>query len=466
MISQRTESAMEIDKLERIHEGGLSILAKTGMALDSGELLERCRHHGLTVDGSRVFMTERQVARALELAPRTFELEARNPSRSVVFGAGPPVIGNASGPTFVLDGGELRSADLDDVITCAKLCHQLADVDYVSYALYPGEMDRPDWYRASIFHYLHLTDKPFEQPCTTELQLRTMLDTNEIVFGSRWHERPRVLLHLTSTPPLRLDASSCRALSDLTDRRQPVCLTSCALGGISGPATTSGLLALQHAEALAICTVVQMLQPHTPFMYGGLSSAASMRHGGMLAGAPAFWAVSGATVELGHLVGLPVRAGGGTTDAHEPDIQAGIESALGLAFVMERGVDFIYSAVGLLDSYNAIGWEKLVIDDELVGSLKQRPWDPDVSADALALDVTHEAASRGGYLAQKHTRRHTHDRHRSPVFIRERPRSGEETAGESALSRAAERVNVLLQTYREPEMDPVVARQLRRYCLE
>jgi trimethylamine---corrinoid protein Co-methyltransferase len=455
---------MTTEELERIHEAGLRVLAGTGVIFESAGLVRRFRDAGFRCDGARVFMSDDQVAAALATAPRAFELVARDAGKSLVFGRGRTVVASASGPTFIAEGGELRLPGMADVTMCAKLCHQLENVDMVGYSLYFPEMYDPAQYRRSVYEYLSLTDKVVEYPAFTEMQRRVYRDTAEILYGASWHELPRFLYGFCSTSPLRFDGDVCRAVEEMARLGQPLWVVGAAIGGVTGPATAGGLLVVQHAEALAGVVLSQLLSPGIPIVYGGVSSAGSMRTGGMLAGDPTFWGVAAATVELGHWLGLPVRAGGAVTDAHLPDLQAGVESALGIALVLERGVDFLFQGMGLLSSYNALSWEKLVVDDELIGALRRRPWQIDLSPESLALDVIEKVGPGGMYLSQRHTRAQRRAGAPQSVFTRQSHDSAA-GGGDNVLAAAAARVAELLESYQPPPMDDVTRRQLDAYCL-
>jgi trimethylamine--corrinoid protein Co-methyltransferase len=455
---------MTPEELQQVHEAGLRVLGSTGVVFESEDTVRRFRTAGFSTDGERVLMSEDQVAAALATAPRSFELVARGAGRSLVFGRGRTVVASASGPTFVAEGGELRPPDLDDVAKYARLCHRLENVDMVGYGLYFPDMDDPTEYRRSVYEYLTLTDKPLEYPVFTEMQRRVFRDTSEILHGASWHELPRFLYGFCSTSPLRFDADTCRATEEMALLGQPLWVTSAAIGGVTGPVTAGGLLVLQHAEALAGVVLAQLLSPGRPIIYGGVSSAGSMRTGGMLAGDPAFWGLAAATVELGHWLGLPVRAGGAITDAHLPDLQAGIESVLGVALVLEREVDFLFQGMGVLSTYNALSWEKLVVDDELIGALRSRPWQIDLSPESLALDVIDRVGPGGMYLTQRHTRTHKRGGAKRSVFARQSYDGGVGGAADSVLTAAADRVADLLETYEQPPMDEVTRRQLEKYC--
>jgi trimethylamine--corrinoid protein Co-methyltransferase len=56
------------------------------------------------------------------------------------------------------------------------------------------------------------------------------------------------------------------------------------MGGATGPVTMAGILALQHAEALAGLVLSQVAREGAPFIYGGTSSVVSMLTGDLLFG--------------------------------------------------------------------------------------------------------------------------------------------------------------------------------------
>ena len=105
-----------------------------------------------------------------------------------------------------------------------------------------------------------------------------------------------------------------------------------------------------------------------------------------------------------------MRAGAAVTDAHVPDAQAMLESALCLGAGMRAGADFIMQGAGVLSSFNVASVEKLVMDDELAAMLRAAAEPAGADAEELAEDVIDAVGPAGGYLGQAHTRRHARDR--------------------------------------------------------
>src|SRR5680860_257907 len=195
------------------------------------------------------------------------------------------------------------------------------------------------------------------------------------------------------------------------------------------------------------------------------SSIASMRTGDFLVGVPEYWSLMAITAQLAANYRLPCRAGGALTDAHSLDIQAGFESAMGLATVIYNGVDFILHAGGALSSFAAFSFEKLVADDEFLGMIRRFRGPLPTSEEAAALEVIASVGPGGSYLMEEHTLDHCRDYDR-PTFFNRSNHSSWSASGGSDLGHAAEkRYQKMLQEYEPPEMDKLVKKQLREFCL-
>ena len=356
--------------LEPIHEASLHLLAEVGVEVLDNESLALLAACGAAVDGSRAHLPEALVCEALRTAPAGFTVAGRRPGRDLrVAPDAPPVLGSAAGPPFVLDGVEQRAGTLDDLKTSIALSQLSSNIDVVGYSVEPTDV--PEERRARIAAHAHVTgsDKTSRFSVTTVAELQVALDVNEILFGRNWYERPRLWSTINTTSPLKLSGEACQVLLRLARLGQPICLSSCAMGGTTAPLTLAGILAVQHAELLAGLVLTQLAQPGCPFLYGGTSSVSSMSSGALLMGSPQYWALTEATVQVGHWLGLPVRAGGAVTDSHLPDAQAGIESALSMESVLRLGVEFVHHAVGIVSSFNCFSPAKFVIDDEVLSAL-------------------------------------------------------------------------------------------------
>ena len=247
-----------------------------------------------------------------------------------------------------------------------RLAHLSPNIDVLGYSVEPTDV--PEERRPRVVAHLHATssDKNCRYTVTSLAELQVATDVLEILYGADWHARPRLWSVINTTSPLQFSAEGAQVLLRLARLGQPVLVAVCAMGGTTAPITLAGLLAVQHAELLVGLVLTQLASAGTPFLYGGTSSLSSMQSGALMIGAPAYWSLMEATVRLGHWLGVPVRAGGSVTDAHLPDAQAGIESALAMDTVLRTGAQYVLHAAGILSSFNCFSPEKFVIDDEVL----------------------------------------------------------------------------------------------------
>jgi len=455
---------MRSEDVRKVHEAGVGILERTGVVLQDADTVRLFADRGFPVDGQRVRISGERVEWAAKAAPRTFELHARGARENLRFGERMVVSGTGGAP-FILEGSTLRVGTLTDLMAIAKVMHLSSNVDMLGFAVDPQDVPVEKRARRTLHALLTLSDKPPTLLGFAPDLADAAMTTAEIIWGARWHERPCLLAVLNSTSPLILDAEACWGIRTLARMGQPLSVTPCVMGGATGPATMAGILALQHAETLAGLVLTQLVREGSPYVYGGTSSVTSMVSGDLLVGVPQYWTMMAATVQLGHHLGLPVRAGGGLTDSHLPDMQAGIEAAMGLAAVARCGVDYVHHGSGIMSSFNAVSFEKFIIDDELVGMIRARNLPIVVDEETLALDVIDSVGPGGNFLLEAHTAGHCRDYERPTFFNRRRHDVWLSRGGWDLATAARERFTKLLEAYGEPELDPLTLRQLAECCL-
>ena len=461
------QSTLDEQGCSRIHEAALQLLEEVGCAVRDSEALALFKASGARVDGELAHFGEDLVEQARVTAPRSYVVAGRRTELDLRVGFGEPtVLASASGPPFVLADGVQRPSTLADLTTAVRLAHLSSNIDVLGYSLEPTDV--PEQKRAKVVAHLHATSSPKNARFTvTSLdELQVAAHVQEILHGTDWHARPRLWSVINTTSPLQFSAEGAQVLLRLARLGQPVLVTVCAMGGTTAPITLAGLLAVQHAELLAGLVLTQLANPGAPFLYGATSSLSSMQTGALMIGAPEYWALMEATIRLGHWLGVPVRAGGSLTDAHVPDAQAGIESALAMDSVLRAGAQFVLHAGGILSSFNCFSPEKFVIDDEVLSGLRVALRPIDVDGETLALDVVAAAGPAGTVLSRAHTRRHARDATRQTIMNRLPYETWRSQGGHDLAAVAGERVKGLLESYEPPDdLDPLVRRQLDAYCL-
>lgn len=448
------------------HEAALRVLERTGVLVHDDEAVALLCAHGARADRRRVFIGEDAVQAALAAAPRAFTLAGRSPARNVRFGDGHTVYGSCSGPAYILDGERLRPGTLRDLANSVKLGHMSANIEYHGDSMEPLDLPEDQRTRRGAHDRLLLSDKAGEWVATCDDDLDVAVAANEIIFGSDWHRRACALIVVNTSSPLQMTEEAVRLLMRWAGLGQPTCVTSCVMGGTTGPATLAGVLVVQHAEVLAALVLAQAAGEGSPFIYGGLSAMASLRTGAVHFGTPEFARLAEATVQLAHHCGLPVRAGAAVTDAHVLDAQAAMESRQGLAPASRAGADFMLQAAGVLSSFNVLSLEKFVADDEMITMVRALGETLSLRSEELALDVIDAAGPGGEFLGQSHTRAHARDLERPTFLLRDAPEKWAAAGSPDAREAAAREVARRLEAFTPPDdLDALVRRQLDDYLL-
>jgi trimethylamine--corrinoid protein Co-methyltransferase len=463
----------EDPSIAAIHESALRVLERTGVLVQDDEAVALLRARGARCVGRRVFLTEDHVQAALATAPSAFLLHGRRPELALPLGgADGRIFGSGSGAAYILERGAdgagptMRPGTLADLEATVKLGHLLPAIDYNSDCIEPLDLPEEMRTRRGTHARVTLSDKAVEWVSSVDADVDDSLHINEILFGADWHTRPRALTILNTTAPLQVSGETARILLRWARLGQPVCMTSCVMGGTTGPASLPGVLVVQHAEVLATLVLAQAACEGSPFVYGGLPVMASLRTGAARFAGPEFARLAVATAQLAHLCGLPVRAGAASTDAHAVDARAMAESAEGLSAAVFAGAHFLFQAAGIMSSFNALSLEKYVLDADLVDALRAAVDPIRAGEEDLAEDVIDAVGPGAGYLGQAHTRRHARDfehAERQPLETFDRWAAA---GGEDAGASAARRVQDLLAAHQPPsDLDAVTRRQLDEYCL-
>ena len=102
---------------------------------------------------------------------------------------------------------------------------------------------------------------------------------------------------------------------------------------------------------------------------------------------------------------LPSWTCAGEVDAILPDAQAGYETVWKIILPLMAGVNVI-SGTGHLGAGCTGSYEKLVIDNEIIGAIRRILKGIEVTDETLAVDIIDAVGPGGHYLAQKHSREH------------------------------------------------------------
>lgn len=454
--------------LEDLHRTTLAILSEVGVRFPVPEALDLFKYHGFQTEGEMVYFQEDQISGALAQAPNRFNLHAQNPSRAVTIGGDSFVCAPGYGAPFLIDPEQgKRKPTLEDYQDLARLTQQLPNQDLTGYLLVEPHELPPDQAHLHLLEAaLTLTDKPFIGSAENRQAAEDTMAMAEIVFGTPLNQ-PVTIGVISALSPLAYSPDMIEAVLVYARCSQPMIFANLVMAGSTGPITLAGTIAQQNAELLAGITLAQLAQPGVPVLYGTTSTNIDMRTGALVLGSPELSLVITAHAQLARYYDLPSRAGGALTDASTLDAQAGYESMFGLLTAANSGINFVLHAGGIMSSYLAFSYEKLVMDDELCGMIRRYREGIEVSPETLDLLGIQQVGPGGHYLNQPRTLQRCRTEFWQPALA---DRSGLEEwwSGErlETAARAHLRRRNLLAGYQPPKQDPLISRQLAEYRKE
>jgi trimethylamine--corrinoid protein Co-methyltransferase len=457
---------------QQIHDTSMRLLANVGVEFPYEPALAAFQKHGVKTDGQRVYLTEDQVMNALSSAPEQFTIHARNPERNVVVGGGRPVFAPGYGAPFLVDAAPSkdgivgkRAPTMEDYVNLVKIAHALPNQDLSGHLIVEPELANARTAHVQMLHaHMVHSDKPFIGSAAGRRGAKHTMDMARILFGGDLGDRPVTISLINSLSPLGYSTEMLEALVAFATVRQPLVIAALMMAGSTGPVTLAGVLAAQTAELLAGIVLTQLINPGTPVVFGSTSTNIDMKSGALAIGSPELSQMIAAHAQLARYYGLPSRSGGALTDASYPDAQAAFESMMSLLTTVNAGVDFVLHSGGILSSYLAFSYEKLVLDDEMCGMVRRLHQGIAVIPDTLAYEVIADVGPGGNYLMEMHTVKRCRKEFWKPDLC---DRGGLEAwmqgGKPTAVDRARQRWQQLVAEHQDPALDEIVARQLGAY---
>lgn len=211
---------------------------------------------------------------------------------------------------------------------------------------------------------------------------------------------------------------------------EPIC-------GTTSPITLAGNVLTHIAETLAGIALVQSIRKGAPGICGSVGSITNLQTMNHVGGAIERAMINAAVSQLAQHFELPLYSTAGTTDAKEVDTQAAYESAMSSLLVAMSGANYIHDIAGLMESDLTVSYEKLVLDNEILGMCQRVLRGIEVNDESLALDLLIEKGPGKEFVADEHTVRHMRQEFFTPR-LSNRDKRGTTSAGDNAFKRAQE----------------------------
>jgi trimethylamine--corrinoid protein Co-methyltransferase len=455
------------DQIEQIHQTALRVLEEVGVWLPNAEVLGIFRDAGAQVDfgAQKVLMPAPMVERAIECFPHAFTWYARSPKYCLAMDGTQTHFSMPDSALNLIDlDGNHRPGTAQDGENICRVCDALPSLETASTGVNAFDMPTDTlaaWHTKTMFV---CSSKAVFAVCRSKPISHMIHRMGEVVADVCDHLPDGVLpLMAIMNPlsPLFNEPDQLDGMLEHIRRGLPIAISPEVQAGATGPATVAGLLAQQTAEFLAHAVLAQIVRPGTPVVYGTVSSVFDMRKMLLPYGAPEADLIATATCQLARRYGIPARVTGGSSDSNAHDMQAGAESLMSTLIALLSGASFVLHGAGELENTLAVSFEKILLDDELIGMARRYAQGIEVSPETLAFDVIKEVGPRGHFLDTEHTLEHYRAEQFMPAFlVRERYDTWSKAGSQRAEARAAERARHLLATHQPEPLPPAALAEI------
>jgi trimethylamine--corrinoid protein Co-methyltransferase len=452
--------------LAELERGWRRIVSELGIEFLHPEALAVFADAGQEVEGELVRFDPDWILEQVAKAPPEFDLQARNPERSVHIGGKHMVFSAVYGCPFVREGDERRDATYDDFQNLVRLAQAFPQLDSPGGTICePNDRPLDSRHLDMVFALLTLSDKPFMGSVTSGPNAVDTIAMAEMVFGRESLEQtPAIISLINVNSPLRYDDRMLSALLEYARAGQATVITPFLLMGAMSPVSIAATLAQQVGEALAGIALVQTLRPGCPVVFGSFLSNTDMQSGSPSFGTPESAVGLLCTGQIARHYNLPFRGGGALTSSQVVDAQAGYESMMSLWPTFLAGTNFVMHSAGWLESALVSCYEKFVVDVEQLRMLHAAFEPLRIDEEALAYSAHQEVGQGGHFLGAVHTlERFRECFYRPLVSSTENFERWKKNGANDTAARASEIWKNTLEEYEKPPIDADLEAELKAF---
>jgi trimethylamine--corrinoid protein Co-methyltransferase len=378
------------EQIRAVDAASRALLEEPGLLCYNAAAAEVYENAGAKVEDAgdcvRVRLSAAVVDKALATAPSKIVLGAREPENRLVLDAAEPRVrfGSGSETNVWLDvdltGGAPRFNRLPGSIArlrqSAHLCDNLENLDFFirNVNIQDEGITAENKDVNQFFTSLNNITKHVQAGLTSTEALDDVIRLGEMVAGGREaFEKEPVLSFITCVikSPLQMVDDTAAKLMAIASRRVPVVISSCPMGGATGPFDEFGMVAQVNAEVIAGVVLNQLVAPGAPVLYGAVPVRTRLDNLNDMYAAAEFVHYNYDCAQMARHYKLPCYSTAGVGDSSVPGIQATVEKMLTLATVPHSGAQYVHYAFGLLERTNVFCPEQAVMDNTHIGLIKQ-----------------------------------------------------------------------------------------------
>ncbi len=450
--------------VKRIADAAFDILARSGMAVYNRTARERLRAAGAEVDEETalVRMPRAMVEDAVASNPSSITLYGRGDSPDVVLEKSRVHYGTGGTAIYVMDPdtGERRPSTSADVVLNARMVEELENIHLFTINVFPNEIECNDDIDVNrFFHALDNTTRHVMGGVYSLSGCRQAVEMAELIAGGpdALRERPFVSFITLIISPFKIDDHYGEMACFLAEKGLPVVVPTEPICATTAPVTLAGNVLTHVAETLGGIAMIQAAKRGAPGICGSVGSITNLKSMDHVGGAIERAMINAAVAQMAQHFQLPVYSTGGTTDAKGMNVQAAYESAMSSLLVAMSGANYIHDIAGLMEADLTVAYDKLVVDNEILGMCQRVLRGIEVTDESLATELMIEKGPATDYIAEEHTVRHMRGEFFVPKLANRQKRDAM-VEGSDALSRARAFVDRIRNQPRQSRLPAEVRR--------
>jgi len=439
------------EAISRIHQTVVRVIEEVGFEVNSEIALGYFERAGGRIDRERrrVHLSQDKVMELIRMAPSEIRLCGQLEKHDIFLGGNRVYAGTGGTALYIYepDTDQKRQATLEDLKKIARLVDRLDNIHLFMLPTYPSELPVEQIDINRFFAGLDNTTKHIMGGVYTIDGVRQVIRMAELVAGSAesLKQRPLISMITCSISPMKLDGHYGDLVVSIAERGIPLVCPAEPLCGTTSPVTLAGNVVIQTVDSLMGVMLTQIVNPGTPVVFGSVATNTDPRDLKYLAGSIEMGLINAASAQMAQFYQLPFYATGGMTDSKVLDAQSGYESALTSMLCALAGANYIHDAAGLMEFALTMCYEKLVIDNEILGMVMRAVEGIRVDDETLAFDLIKQVGPGGNFVTTKHTRRFMRREHYQPTLSDRNHREEWESRGaKNTWEKAADRVSELL----------------------
>ena len=394
-------------------DAAFEILQKKGMAVYSPTGFEALAAAGAEVDREHriVRMSRAMVEDAIASNPSSITLCGRDPAYNAHLEKNRVHYGTGGTALYVLDPdtGERRQALIADVVLNSRMVQVLENIHVFTINVFPHDVEELDAIDVNrFFHALDHTTKHVMGGIYSLKGCKKVVEMATAIAGSieKLRAEPFVSFITLIISPYKIDEHYGEMTCYLAEQGLPVVVPTEPICGTTSPITLAANVLTHISETLGGITLVQSVRKGAPGICGSVGSITNLRTMDHVGGAIERGMIHAAVSQMAQHFEVPLYSTCGCSDSKEVDVQAAYESAMMSLLVAMSGANYIHDSAGLMEADLTVSYEKLALDNEILGMCQRVLRGIEVTDETLALDLMMRKAPGEDFLAEEHTVEH------------------------------------------------------------